>query len=249
MGDRSGDGRCSTGRGGATDKARAPVPTIDQQHIEPPEDVSAASRGGHGAGRRDAERAHRGATVAGTEIERPFSVPQRTAGMTVDEDTPGRHQGWYRGSGTVRGSYPAVRRPNERWSLDIVVDRLAGGRRFQILMLVDTANLTSPAMVVDFALTGERIVAVLDRLAKERDLPDVISVDKGRPFASRLLAAWAGRHGVNLEYPQAARATFAARLRTGCLARHRFADLTEARQAIEEWRIANNAAAPAARPN
>lgn len=144
---------------------------------------------------------------------------------------------------------PAVRRSNSHWSMDIVVDWLASGRPFQILMLVDTANLTSPAIAVDFAIAGEHIVAVLDRLASEQGLPAIISADNGRLFASRSLAAWAGRRGISLEHPQAARVAFNSRLRRGGPARHRFADLDEARRAIEEWRIAANAAALAARPD
>lgn len=180
-------------------------------------------------------------------IEPSEGVPE-TPGPDTGR-TSGRRDVWNRGSGTAPGPRPAERCPNERWSMDIVVDRLASGRPFQILMLVDTANLTSPAIAVDFAMAGEHIVAVLDRLASEQGLPAIISADNGRLFASRSLAAWAGRRGISLEHPQAARVAFNSRLRRGCLARHRFADLDEARRAIEEWRIAANAAALVARPD
>ncbi len=125
--------------------------------------------------------------------------------------------------------------------MDIVVMRLADGRRHQILAIVDTASGMSPAIAVDYSLTAEGVIAVLDRLAADRALPAMISVDSGRVFVGQALAAWANRHAVTLEYPRAALVSFNAHLRAACFAEQRFADLTEARPAIEAWRLAYNA--------
>lgn len=134
----------------------------------------------------------------------------------------------------------AVRCPGEYWIMDSVVMQLADGRRVQLLTLVDTASRMSPAIAAELSLTGERIVAVLDRLAGERALPAAIRVDNEWLFAGQALTAWASRHGVTLEYPRAALVLFNAHLRAADLAQHRFADLAEACSAIEAWRLAYN---------
>jgi putative transposase len=146
---------------------------------------------------------------------------------------------------------PAAERPNQRWSMDFVADRLADGRRFRILTLVDNVSRVSPAMEVDFSLTGERVVVVLDRLKATGGLPETISVDNGPEFISRALDAWAHRHGVKLEFSRPGKPTdnpfiesFNGHFRAECLDLHWFADLAEARQIIEAFRVEYNRERP-----
>ena len=56
----------------------------------------------------------------------------------------------------------------------------------------------SLATEVDISLPGLRVTQVLDRLAVDRGLPDLITVDNGPEFAGRVLDAWAYTHGVQL---------------------------------------------------
>src|SRR3954447_2011825 len=65
---------------------------------------------------------------------------------------------------------PAVR-PNERWSIDFLRDNLLDGRPFRLFTVVDNVSRVSPAIVADFSIKGERVVAVLDRL-KAGGLPE-----------------------------------------------------------------------------
>jgi hypothetical protein len=44
--------------------------------------------------------------------------------------------------------------PNDRWSLDFVSDQLTDGRRFRILTVVCTENLSSGVVVVKSAKGG-----------------------------------------------------------------------------------------------
>ena len=60
--------------------------------------------------------------------------------------------------------------------MDFVHDRLADGRPFRLLTLVDNFSRVSPAIECDFSLNGQRVVAVLERL-KESGLP---KNDQGR---------------------------------------------------------------------
>ena len=146
---------------------------------------------------------------------------------------------------------PAAERPNQRWSMDFVADRLADGRRFRILTLVDNVSRVSPALEADFSLTGERVVVVLDRLKASHGLPEAISVDNGPEFISRALDAWAHRNGVKLEFSRPGRPTdnpfiesFNGHFREECLDQHWFANLAEAREAIEAYRVDYNGSRP-----
>ena len=59
--------------------------------------------------------------------------------------------------------------------MDFVHDRLADGRPFRLLTLVDNFSRVNPAVECDFSLNGQRVVAVLERL-KAMDLPQTIKV-------------------------------------------------------------------------
>jgi putative transposase len=56
-------------------------------------------------------------------------------------------------------------------------DRRATGQRFRVLTLVDNRSRESPAIEVERSLTGQRVVAVLERAAARYGLPKVIQVD------------------------------------------------------------------------
>ena len=75
----------------------------------------------------------------------------------------------------VRGpSLDQARRPNERWSLDFVHDRLRWGRRFRVLTIVDEFSRFSPEIEVDTSLPSSRVIAVLERIAVTYGLPKTL---------------------------------------------------------------------------
>jgi putative transposase len=145
---------------------------------------------------------------------------------------------------------PAVQ-PLERWSLDFLSDSLANCRRFRVLTIVDNVSRLSPAIEVGVSVTGERVVAVLERLRQTTGTPARIAIDNGPEFISKALDAWAYRHGVQLEFSRPGKPTdnafaesFNGRFRDECLNQHWFASLEEARQIIEVWRIEYNTERP-----
>ncbi len=79
---------------------------------------------------------------------------------------------------------PPPTRPQERWSMDFLTDALADGRRFRVLTVVDNVSRVSPAIEVGTSLTGERVVAVLERLRRTVGCPDRIAIDYGPEFIS-----------------------------------------------------------------
>ena len=138
---------------------------------------------------------------------------------------------------------PAALAPMECWSMDFVADRLADGRQIRMLTLVDNFSRVSPAIEVDFSLTGKRVVEVLERLKKTCGLPKVIKVDNGSEFISQAMDEWASRHGVKMEFSRPGQPTdnafiesFNGRLRQECLQQNWFISLEDARQIVEEWR-------------
>ncbi len=148
---------------------------------------------------------------------------------------------------SVRVVPPQATQPNERWAMDFMTDSLYDGRRFRLLTLVDTVTRECPAIEVGQSLTGQRIVAVLNRLKRARRLPKVIAVDNGPEFISKALDAWAHEHGVQLEFSRPGTPTdnphieaFNGRLHDECLDQHWFASLDDARRTIERWRLDYN---------
>ena len=150
-----------------------------------------------------------------------------------------------------RTQLPAAQQPGERWSLDFVADRLADGRRFRALTIVDNVSRVSPAIEADFSLPGTRVVAVLDRVAQLWGIPKRIAVDNGPEFISKALDAWAYWNGVQLEFSRPGKPTdnafiesFNGHFREECLSQHWFASLEEARSIIEDWRVEYNTERP-----
>jgi len=146
---------------------------------------------------------------------------------------------------------PPAQEPNERWSMDFMSDRLANGRRFRVFTLVDNFSRVSPALEVDFSLTGKRVVEVLERLKSTSGLPRIIHCDNGSEFISRAVDDWADRNGVNLDYSRPGKPTdnpfiesFNGKLRMECLNQHWFESLGEARNVIESWRREYNQERP-----
>ncbi len=146
---------------------------------------------------------------------------------------------------------PPPHRPQERWSLDFLADSLANGQRFRVLTIVDNVSRVSPAIEVGVSLTGERVVATLERLKQTVGRPERIAIDNGPEFISKALDAWAYRNGVQLEFSRPGKPTdnafaesFNGRLRDECLNQHWFASLEEVRQTVEEWRIEYNTERP-----
>jgi putative transposase len=151
----------------------------------------------------------------------------------------------------LRPLLPAAQAPNEQWSMDFMSDSLASGQRFRLLTLVDNMSRESPAIEVGRSLTGHHVVAVLERLAAQRGLPQVLQVDNGPEFTSQALDAWAHRRGVKLAFSRPGTPTdnpfieaFNGRLRQECLDQQWFYSLEEARICLEEWRKDYNTIRP-----
>ena len=140
---------------------------------------------------------------------------------------------------------------NLRWSLDFVADTLMRGRRFRILAVVDDFTRECLGLVVDTSLTALRVVRELGHIIESRGCPRMIVSDNGTEFTSNAILAWQEELGIEWHYIAPGKPmqngfveSFNGRLRDECLNEHLFANLTEARQIIEEWRIDYNTNRP-----
>lgn len=151
----------------------------------------------------------------------------------------------------ARKAFPAAEKANERWSMDFATDSLVTGRHFRALVIVDDYSRECPVIEVDTSLGGHRVVAVLDRLAETRGLPQVITVDNGPEFAGKALDEWAYRKGVKLNFIHAGKPienayaeSFIGRFRDECLNENWFMSMKDARKIIEAWRRDYNESRP-----
>ena len=91
-----------------------------------------------------------------------------------------------------RAPQPPASRPNQCWSMDFVSDKLADGRSFRILTVVDQFTRECVWLEADRSMTGAKVVAALTQAAAEREgTPMSITCDNGSEFASRIVQAWA----------------------------------------------------------
>jgi putative transposase len=138
---------------------------------------------------------------------------------------------------------PAVMRPNERWGMDFVSARLADGRWFRTLTVLDVYSRECVALVVDPSLTGAKVAAALTAVLKTRTPPETITVDNGTEFVSRAMDAWAYAHDVRLDFIRPGKPvenafieSFNGRLRDECLNSHVFATVADAQRILDGWR-------------
>ena len=137
------------------------------------------------------------------------------------------------------------------WSIDFVADQLTDGRRFRALTVVDVYTRECLAIEVGQSLKGHDVVRVLQRIAEERGMPQMLFCDNGSEFTSQVLDLWAYHNQVKIDFSRPGKPTdnayvesFNGTLRAECLDVHWFGDLTEARQRIESWRVEYNVSRP-----
>jgi putative transposase len=143
----------------------------------------------------------------------------------------------------VRVPLTGATRQNQRWSMDFVSDRLADGRWFRILTVVDQYSRECLCAYADRSQTGEKVVEQMKRLVAGRGTPESITTDNGSEFAGRAMEAWAYQAGVKLDFIRPGRPvengyieSFNGRLRDECLNGEVFFSLADTREKLERWR-------------
>jgi putative transposase len=168
---------------------------------------------------------------------------KRVARLYREEGLQVRRRKRKKRAAVVRVPLPAPARPNERWSMDFLMDVLSGGRRIRVLAIVDDYTRECLAVETDTSLGGARVVRVLERLAEFRGKPEGIKVDNGPEFSGRVLDAWAYQNKIRLDFIRPGKPvenayieSFNGRLRDECLNTNEFVSLREAQDLIEAWK-------------
>ncbi len=150
-----------------------------------------------------------------------------------------------------REAIPTPDRPHQRWSMDFVSDSLIDGRSFRTLNVIDDCTRLCVAIEADLSLSGERVGRVLDRAAAHYGWPDLLVMDNGPEFTSRALDQWAYQRGIRLHFIRPGKPvenafveSFNGKFRDECLSENWFLSLSDARRAIEEWRLDYNTVRP-----
>jgi putative transposase len=142
-------------------------------------------------------------------------------------------------------------RANQMWTMDFTKDRLASGRNFRTLNLMDGYTRKALRIEVDTSLPGERVVRVLEWLKQTRGEPELNQVDNGPELISQAVDQWAFANGVRLHFIEPGKPvqdafieSFNGKFRDECPNQNWFTSLAEAREVIEAWRVDYNMARP-----
>jgi putative transposase len=143
-----------------------------------------------------------------------------------------------------RGTIAMATAPSQCWSMDFMSDKLADGRSFRILTVVDQFTRECVCLEADRAMTGMKVAQALQGAKAERGrLPASIRVDNGTEFCSRALEAWVMGNDVQLCFIRPGRPaengfieSFNGRLRDEFLNVEWFASLENARQKLAKFR-------------
>ncbi len=132
--------------------------------------------------------------------------------------------------------------PNQRWSMDFMIERVADGRWFRVLAVVGQFTRECRCLVADQSLTGEKVAQALEPVVLQRGAPRAITMDNGSEFASRVMDAWAYRHGIQLDFIRPGKPvengfieSFNGRLRDECLNVEVFFTLEDVREKLARW--------------
>ena len=131
---------------------------------------------------------------------------------------------------------------NVCWSIDFMHDALTSAQRFRTFNVLDDFSRECLAIEVDTNLPAARIIRVLDRIVAWRGLPAKLRMDNGPELISVLLADWAEKNGVALEFIQPGKPTqnsyierFNKTYRVEVLDFYLFKSLTEVKEITENW--------------
>lgn len=145
-------------------------------------------------------------------------------------------------------SVPAVDAdaPRVVWALDFQFDSTVDGRAVKIASMIDEHTRESLLHLVERSITGERLVAELERVFAVRGTPKVLRLDNGPEMISAALQSFcADRVGISYIPPgtpwnNGFVESFNRRLRVECLNRNHWTSLLEARVVIADFKHEHN---------
>lgn len=152
----------------------------------------------------------------------------------------------------VRGNVvPAVTRPNERWSIDFMHDRLANGRKVRTLNIVDDFTRECLALRIAYSFGSADVIREFEDIAFERGLPEMVRFDNGSEFTSLAMLRWSAERKIQMHFIAPGKPTQNAnieslngKIRDELLNMHSFTTIFEARRSADAWRADYNDVRP-----
>jgi transposase InsO family protein len=141
--------------------------------------------------------------------------------------------------------------PNHVWTYDFLFDRLADGRPFKTLSILDEFTRECLAIRVATSIRSQEVLSVLQQLIAERGTPAFLRSDNGSEFTATAVQHWLEDAQVGTLFIPPGHPwengfieSFHDKFRDECLQREWFLAILEAQIVIEAWRSEYNTERP-----
>ena len=137
--------------------------------------------------------------------------------------------------------------PNHVWTYDILFDRLADGRLFKTLSVLDEFTRECLGIWVATSILAQDVIAFLSTIFQHRTAPIFLRSDNGSEFTAEAVQAWLAQKKVGPTFIPPGQPwkngfieSFHDKFRDECLQREWFQSLLDAQVGIEDWRLHYN---------
>jgi transposase InsO family protein len=141
--------------------------------------------------------------------------------------------------------------PNHVWTYDILFDRLADGKQFKTLSILDEFTRECLGILVSHSILAQDVIALLTKILNNRSAPAFLRSDNGSEFTAQSVQIWLEQNHVGPVFIPPGQPwkngfieSFHDKFRDECLQREWFQSLLEAQVVIETWRLHYNTKRP-----
>lgn len=141
--------------------------------------------------------------------------------------------------------------PNHVWTYDLLFDRLADGRPFKTLSILDEFTRECLGILVATTIHAEDVTSFLDGVLQKRSSPVFLRSDNGSEFTAETVQIWLAKRSVGPAFIPPGQPwkngfieSFHDKFRDECLQREWFSTLLDAQIVIEDWRLHYNTRRP-----